>query len=607
MVRFDILRRVLCLALLAATPNFAADPPPAFTDFGVVRGPNQAQRLIPGAPGMTVYGQHLGPPQGCTGAADPSRHETPSPRNIDPDLIDTSVYPTQLCGVQVFVGEKAAGLLYVSDKQINFKIPQDAPESGKAALRVVYNGQSSASQMMDAGFAPLATFELEQPAYVGMPVWIKIHDPRTPTSEFRYPFFLGPAGYGCNAVEVRRNGKLLTQLPGSRWPMYGSGPGSGPCAGYGITQRSRHTGRLPLHLMYGFDEPGIYEIRLTMGREGRTAVPPSQMRVRSEWTPIEILPAKPGLRAAALKELRDHPPADGVDVLTDALPNLLGFPDQASLEILTGYLYHPDAAVRRYAMYGLTYWPTDAVTGLLFDLLRRKGPSDMIIEYLNRPSVIRTARASEIADAVIPFFATDSPAVAEGIIAAVRPRAAQDPALMQALIPAAEHLMPLMQPQPQFELAQMLADTKDPRAHAALLRLFMGSFAQTTARALASFRDPTDLPLFGQTLIQLEQSPRSDWRADLPGTIYQAWGSAAAPYLEEALRGNPDRFMARELAGALMLAGSTEGFQFALRALEGNRAPANEMRSAIRSRFPDMKNAADDAVLAFIRQHASQP
>jgi uncharacterized protein (TIGR03437 family) len=76
----------------------------------------------------------------------------------------------------VLIGDQPAGLLFVSEKQINFKVPQDSPENGIVDLRVVRMGQSSPPVAMDAGFEK-TIISLEQPAYAGMPVWLKVDLP----------------------------------------------------------------------------------------------------------------------------------------------------------------------------------------------------------------------------------------------------------------------------------------------------------------------------------------------------------------------------------------------------------------------------------------------
>ncbi len=169
-----------------------------------------------------------------------------------------------LCGTQVFVGDEPAGLLYVSRQQINFQVPKDSPNDGAADMSVVYDGQWSKPLTMQAGF-PKMTIRLDQPAYTDMPVWLKVEFGSAVRGRIRYPSLIGPAGFGCSEVEVRREGKLLTRLPGSSWNRIGpiglSGP---PCGGYGRRRRIGLENRLPLHLLYRFDEPGMYEVRLTL-------------------------------------------------------------------------------------------------------------------------------------------------------------------------------------------------------------------------------------------------------------------------------------------------------------------------------------------------------
>src|SRR5437868_1324732 len=101
---------VVCALALIAAPQEAG---PAFTRAGV------AVRLL--APGMIIelYGQHFGPSPWCAAKI---------PQN--------GPYPTEACGVRVSVGGTPAGLLFVGEKQINLKIPVDAPEEGTAPIQV---------------------------------------------------------------------------------------------------------------------------------------------------------------------------------------------------------------------------------------------------------------------------------------------------------------------------------------------------------------------------------------------------------------------------------------------------------------------------------------
>lgn len=167
----------------------SADSPPAFTAAGLARGDRPAKSVVPGTY-LTIYGTNLGlPPGQSCGTGFPK-----------------STYPKEYCGTQVLLGDMPAELLYVSDKQINFKVPQDAPNSGTVDIRVVFTGKSSRPITMRSS-AEWATVSLDAPAYTDMPVWLKIDLPFE--GAVGYPSDLGPAGFGCNMVEVRRNGQRL--------------------------------------------------------------------------------------------------------------------------------------------------------------------------------------------------------------------------------------------------------------------------------------------------------------------------------------------------------------------------------------------------------------
>ena len=352
-IRHMTLWRPIALTLLGIA-GACADSPPEFTAAGIARGTRPARMVVPGT-NLTIYGRNLAPPPGQCRATYP-----------------TSTYPKEFCGTPVLLGDTPAELLYVSDTQINFKIPQDAPQSGTVDIRVVYKGQFSRPLAMKAGFEQ-TTVSLDGPAYTGMPVWLKVDLPFEWTGAVRYPFILGPAGFGCNTVELRKNRQMLPLLPGSNWMRYGVVIGGNICGSYspaGDTQADR----LPLHLLYRLDVPGVYEARYTLRNvPAGGAVPEPEFRVRSEWTPIEVVAAKPGQRSEWLRSLRDRAPSDAAELLTDILPSVLGVPDDASFDILAGYLYHSDDSVQRYALDGLSYWPEESTVPKIQALSCRHG------------------------------------------------------------------------------------------------------------------------------------------------------------------------------------------------------------------------------------------
>jgi hypothetical protein len=521
---------------------------------------------------------------------------------------DDLVYPAELCDVRVMIGDRSAGLLYVSSQLVNFKVPMDTPEESSVALRVVHNGVSSAPLTLSVALEEVphdgfetAKVELDQPAYVGMPVWLKVR--RADGNPEGYPFVMGTGWYGCNSVEVRRDGKLLPMITGSN-RMANGGVGAGnACAGFAVIGNTPVHSRLPLHLLYHFDQPGTYEVRylqLTgpLGMGGQV-----QVRSRSPWTPINVLPAMPNGRTEWLNSLRRRAPSDPMDLLTDALPSLLGFPDELSLDILTGYLYDPQRAVRMFASNGLSFWSDKDVSPKLLALLKMKGPTDFVVRSFGRE--FRETHADEIAEASLPYLTSDSTVAVEGAIDALTPLLGQRPEFADAVFRAAEQIMPRLSQQYQAGVASMVVATKDPRAHGVLMKLLQEGYAAQVVQRLIALADPQDLPMFGEMLLRSGES----WTGGMPQPLRINYGAAAVPYLEAALRGAPDRYEAANLTRELMAAGSAAGFQFALQALEKNGfiLTRRDVLQMVREQFRELWSSDDDTVVAFVKQRAGRP
>jgi hypothetical protein len=181
--------------------------------------------------------------------------------------------------------------------------------------------------------------------------------------------------------------------------------------------RATHPARLPLHLQYRFDQPGLYEVRYTAMAE-QDMFPPGPT-VWTAWTPIEIQPGSPESRASWLAEMGAHAPTDKVEALTDFLPSILGIPDAESLRLLGPYLYHPDELVRRYAGAALTYWPAVQAEASVKEWLRTRGPSDGIINLLARGPFFALPDFDSILEIALPYLRSDSPVLVAGALEAV--------------------------------------------------------------------------------------------------------------------------------------------------------------------------------------------
>ena len=295
--------------------------------------------------------------------------------------------------------------------------------------------------------------------------------------------------------------------------------------------------------------------------------------------------------------MRARPPADVAELLTDTLPSVLGAPDDASFEIVTGYLYHSDASVRRYALNGLSYWPEESTSRKLLSLLHTKGPTDSLIAFLTRQPRFRDS--ADIVGASLPYLEADSPVLIRGAVDALRQASRDKTQILEAMLRSAEHVVSHADSQTGNDLAQTIAATKDERAHAILRGLLEKGYNQV-AFALLSFRDPADLP----GLSALLSDPAG---ATLPEDLYRNYGDAAVPYLERALSGTPGRFTAEHIARQLMAVGDPAGFQFAARAIEGKNVSRFYMIQALQTQFPELKTASDNAIAAFARERAGKP
>jgi hypothetical protein len=497
----------------------------------------------PLSPGLvlSLYGQDLGPAVGCVG----------------------QTVPTELCGVKLLVAGRAAGLLYVQQKQINFEVPREVPLHGTGDLRVIFDGRSSLPVSLPFGLDSTSV-ALENSSAVGMPVWLKIRSPYGSDGGLRYPIGIHPADFGCYEVEVRREGKALPRIAGLPSQAFNGLVAIGnPCGSIGLPKEPQHTGRLPLHLQYRFDRPGIYEVRFTTRR------PLDAAAAGADWTPIEIQPAPPQQRARWLAETA--PPSDVVEVLTDYLPAILGIPDDQSLIAVENYLYHSDRLVRDYAMFGLTYWPAQQANDSVWNLMRASGPSDAIITFLTRSPDFASAHADSIVEAAIPYLTSSSPVLLRGAVFALS-RSPVSASLRNhaedALIQAADHMIQTADTQTLTDYAAALGQVSDHRAGEVLWKLVRRNVEQAGI-ALTWRKVPADL----ETLLNQSEFTR----------------------------------VKLECAKQLMLAGHASGFRFAAGAMETSIHPhGQELIDFVRFTLPGNQDSDDAAILRYVKSRAAR-
>jgi hypothetical protein len=300
--------------LLLAGSAFGQTKIPRFTPEGLNHRADGRPVLL--APGMiaTLYGDDLGPGLQC-------------PEPIPPN----GPYPLEACGARVLVDGRASGLLFAGSKQINFKIPVEAPEDGSAPIQVCVREVCSDPVVFRFSLRKAFVHVLGH-AYVHMPVWIDVDQPAI--FGISYPYSVLPLDFGGNQLEVLYKGEPFAPFRAS------IGPGNGTVA----TQDSPR-GRLPLHLIYRFEEPGVYSVRYTARAD---------KGIQSDWTDIVVESYSEAQRAVWLEaEAAKATTASRGELVGDIIPSLLADPDEAALSVLLTLVDDPDGLVREYARMSL--------------------------------------------------------------------------------------------------------------------------------------------------------------------------------------------------------------------------------------------------------------
>jgi len=378
----------------------AAQEMPRINVDGVV--PNQPGIPGPLKPGIevSIYGQHLGPKIGCTAGAG--------------GWSDVR----QLCGTAVAVGGVPAALLYAQDQQINLRIPFNVPTEGMVPFVVTTEGR--ASPTVPVRFAPyLAAITRSGVSYVDMPVWIEIQLPDPLGHSLRYPVTIRPADFGGHQFEVRRHGVLLRPNSARHaLPVTGSGLGTVGTVGsgslLGLPHEPKNPRRLPLHLLYRFDRPGMYEVRY-VGYDFRYPME-KHVLACSPWIPIQVRPLPPGKRRAWLDSMRSAEPGDPVEWLSDYLPSLLAVPDAEVLPLLKGAVYHPNDLVRQYALYALSLFDDTLLSGWIPAAIQASGPTPELAYLLSWRRDLFQPRGNQIVQAVLPYLKSASPLLTAGAL-----------------------------------------------------------------------------------------------------------------------------------------------------------------------------------------------
>ena len=562
----------LCLQALL----WGADPPPQFTPEGVV-GQAKAGILVPGA-GMSIYGRYLGSTaSGCAASAD-------------------NRYASNACDTQVLIGDKPALLLFVSERQINFKVPLDVPPSDGAELRVVYRGQSSMPLTMQVG-PEKTTVSLDGVARVDGPVWIHVELPGS--LGLSYPQMSNPWDFGCTRFEVRKDGNLLPPL--SHPPVGGiyNGP---PCPGeISLRNTDGAKSRLPLHLQYRFTDPGVL-------RRVRPcpAIPTISLRSGGNPGTVRLDSHSSPPRHAAHHRRPPSPGPHRNSLQLSTAPDLLALPDDEALGIVLEYLYHPNVYVHQYASAALSYWPPvpSSIQAARRKLLRTKGPTPPH----RQPDGDAAGRQESRTPRGSP---SDDPVLFKRAITTARnaldPTATTNPetrSLLEEGLIDSVHNLDHADAQTIDDFVSVLGRIHNERVHNVLWSLADRHISTEQALiAIASQNDPKDFPRLAALLIEVPADAQPG--QTLSGVPHAMSALAASwSWLETVLAKAQSPAVRIRCAQELMRVHDRAGFAFARDAFENRLSWKDEIGTVVNEEFPETRDKSDTEMVAFLRGHS---
>ena len=151
-----------------------------------------------------------------------------------------------------------------------------------------------------------------------------------------------------------------------------------------------------------------------------------------------------------------------------------------------------------------------------------------------------------------------------------------------------------------------LGTMRDERSHQILWDFVQRRVAyEQSLIAIPWRKDLKDLPRLAAILdAPATGDPLSTELSSLPYSLHNAYGAAALPVLENALKNSGYVWVRTDCARELIGENRPSGFAFVADAIEKDRFYKREMIQFLRDRFPELRDADDAAVLAFLKRRA---
>jgi hypothetical protein len=449
------------------------------------------------------------------------------------------------------------------------------------------------------------------PAYTGLPIWINA-ELRFPL-EIRYPYGEDPGNFGPNKLEVKHENRVIEQESHEASVSASTGPLDGS-----IAPASSPKNRLPLHLRYALDKPGIYSVRWTEVRHSfQNGEMVEEVVAQSDWLDFEVRQSTPEQRRDWIEKQRAPRVHRGAgEFVGDFLPSLLAdAPDPGALQVVLEQLYSTEPLIHDCALGSLRLFREEDIRAQVVAILHHRGPNEALAYEISSHAPWFQDRKEDIVRTVLPYLhAREDWQVAATLKMLVFvahpgtfhwPPDSKVPAKSdQAVLEAAPELI-----ERSSEVSQILAEYLGGIKSSGSRHLLWQVAARPEPAheqaliALTWIGDAQDLPGLAELLIQPGDADKHGRDlASLPYHLVRAYGDRAVPYLERAISESPYTFVRTQSAEELALRGRPVAFRFFLNAVENARFYKPELVVWLKTNFAnELPGSADDAaVIAFL-------
>jgi hypothetical protein len=447
----------------------------------------------------------------------------------------------------------------------------------------------------------VAKISLPDPAYIGMPIWMQVISPTG--YKIHYPSSTTPNDFYCSEVEVKQDGRLLQPLIG----LPAGGRGGAACGWLGVPDTAES--KLPIHLQYLLTEPGTYMVRFTR-REYRRLQPGTGIAEQSDWVPLHLRAAPPGIVEHWLTgQLSDLPGTPG-RLLGDALPSLLASRDRRVLQLMIETSYHADAAVAAYTANSLELFDPERVRAQLLSGLRERGPNDALGYLFSSRGNIVLPIAAQIAATSVLHLRSPVPVEVEAAVHVLsimcdsyyRLSAETVAQIASALQSEVDFVVAQKNDKAAWWIANFLGQTRPPVGRVLLWKLIDARLAtEQSLICVTWFHDPSDLPRLTAVVKQDSPSdPHGYGHSSVVMDMQTQYGTIVQPYLRDILASSKQTWVRTAAAQGLVRMNDRAGWEFFIVVIRQRPFYRDEMVRWLGEPFPVIRDAGDAAIITFL-------